>query len=225
VTLRKVVSSLSRDRRQSRPKVAITFDDGYFDNYQYAYPLLVRNAVPATFFLTVGLLEGDPKVVERFGSLRQAQKKEIEPLAWDQVQEMSEAGMEVGCHTYSHRNLAFLQGSELEFELRNAKEIMEKRLEQEIAGLAYPFGKPRRHFNKTTVEEAQNAGYQYGAAVCLRGVKDGDLPWALPRFLVTEDSLEVLSSKINGAWDLLGYSQERTPLWLARLISPKDFSV
>jgi peptidoglycan/xylan/chitin deacetylase (PgdA/CDA1 family) len=225
VTLCQLLSSLSRDTRQSRVKVAITFDDGYVDNYEHAFPLLTKYDLTATFFLTVGLLERDTQVLDRFQSLRQIDRREVEPLGWQHVREMQKAGMEIGSHTYSHPNLAFLDHRKLERELKNAKEIMEDRLGQQVAALAYPFGKPRRHFNATTIEEAQNAGYQYAAAVCFRGVQGQDSRWALPRFFVTGDSVDVLSNKINGAWDILGYFQERSPLWLARLVSPKDFSV
>src|SRR5690348_14461190 len=40
----------------SRPTVAITFDDGYLDNFEYAFPLLAKHRLTATFFVTVGLL-------------------------------------------------------------------------------------------------------------------------------------------------------------------------
>jgi len=38
--------------------VLITFDDGYLDNYQLALPVLRRHAVPATFFITTGFIDG-----------------------------------------------------------------------------------------------------------------------------------------------------------------------
>ena len=37
--------------------VVISFDDGYEDNYRYAFPVLRQNCVPAIIFLTVGPIE------------------------------------------------------------------------------------------------------------------------------------------------------------------------
>jgi len=40
----------------TEPTVVITFDDGYKDNYDNAYPLLRRYDLPATIYLTAGLI-------------------------------------------------------------------------------------------------------------------------------------------------------------------------
>ena len=50
-TLDDVMQLLSGERRLTEPQVLITFDDGYIDNYQLAYPVLRRHAVQGVFFL------------------------------------------------------------------------------------------------------------------------------------------------------------------------------
>ncbi|MBW4933399.1 polysaccharide deacetylase family protein [Marinobacter sp. F4206] len=48
-----------RQRNEALPKlaVALTFDDGWRDNFQYAYPILETENVPATVFLVTQLLD------------------------------------------------------------------------------------------------------------------------------------------------------------------------
>ncbi len=203
-------------RKTKRPVVSITFDDGFADNYEHAFPLLQRYGVQATFFLTAGFLEKDPTVLERFQTLYQLPADQIRPLEWSHVREMRRAGMEFGAHSYSHLNLAKLRASAAETDLRQAKDVLEERLAERITLMAYPFGKPRRHFTNQTVNLVAKAGYEFAAAIICRRVRALDSPLVIPRFYVMQDGLTTLIEKTSGAWDLMGYWQERLPVALSK---------
>jgi peptidoglycan/xylan/chitin deacetylase (PgdA/CDA1 family) len=53
-TLDEVVGLLSGAERLTEPRILITFDDGYMDNFQLAYPILRRHGVQGVFFLPTG---------------------------------------------------------------------------------------------------------------------------------------------------------------------------
>lgn len=52
-------AELLRKEKIYRPTAAITFDDGLQNNYDFAYPILREEELPATLFLTTGLLNSD----------------------------------------------------------------------------------------------------------------------------------------------------------------------
>jgi peptidoglycan/xylan/chitin deacetylase (PgdA/CDA1 family) len=51
VPLAHVVEERSNDRQQGKRRCALTFDDGWQDFYEHAYPVLKAHAAPATVFL------------------------------------------------------------------------------------------------------------------------------------------------------------------------------
>lgn len=50
-TVSDAASRLARDEPVSKPLLALSFDDGQWDNLAYAHPVLARHGVPATFYI------------------------------------------------------------------------------------------------------------------------------------------------------------------------------
>jgi peptidoglycan/xylan/chitin deacetylase (PgdA/CDA1 family) len=207
----------------SRPAVALTFDDGYRDNHTHALPLLEAAGARATFFVTAGLLERDSDVVARMAALRKASVPEVEGMSWAEARELVAAGHEVGSHTWSHPVLAMLGAEEAKDELRRSKSAIEEKLERTVTSMAYPFGKPNRHFTAETERLVGETGHTSAAAVLFRRVLGRDSPLRIPRFFATQDSIDVLAGKVRGRWDWLGAWQEHAPRWVARHVSPADY--
>lgn len=57
VTMERVAQFAKEGRRLPPRSVAVTFDDGYADNYDVALPVLSRYGVPATFYIMVNAVE------------------------------------------------------------------------------------------------------------------------------------------------------------------------
>jgi peptidoglycan/xylan/chitin deacetylase (PgdA/CDA1 family) len=219
IRLEEALAVASRPRR-TRPAVAITFDDGYEDVHEFGLPVLARLDIPATFFLTVGLADGDPAVLSRMAALQGASLDDVAGLSWGQILEMRDAGMAFGSHGVSHVNLARAPEATVRFEATTSKDRLEERLGKEVICFAYPFGKPKYHFTSRTMQLVASSGYRFAGTVHFRGVRRADDPMAIPRFAVTMDSVEMLEAKVAGRLDFVGLYQTYTPAWAGRIISP-----
>jgi hypothetical protein len=97
-----------------RINVLITFDDGFINNYEYVFPILVKHGLKATFFLIVDCLEAESTrvIAERYSRATEEARTEYRTVSLSQIQEMMAAGMTFGSHTFSHTDLAQTEWAE-----------------------------------------------------------------------------------------------------------------
>jgi peptidoglycan/xylan/chitin deacetylase (PgdA/CDA1 family) len=109
-------------------------------------------------------------------------------LNWDEIRDMSAAGIEFGSHTASHRCLSRLSRTDLEHELRHSKQRIEQETGKPVAALAYPFG-GRSAFNREVVEVARSLGYRLATTYVpgVNRIRSSD-PFALLRQHVERDT-------------------------------------
>jgi len=123
--------------------VWVTFDDGYRDNFIHAYPVLKEFKVPATFFISTGLINHSPKALVDLKTTLGIDTEKAQNLfmSWEQIRELSDQGFFIGGHTRSHRILTTLEGGQIEEEIVQCKQEIEKRIGRPIYSFAYPHGK------------------------------------------------------------------------------------
>ena len=142
--------------------VSITFDDGYLDNYNHAFPVLEKYQLKATIFLISDYVNTYPNY-----------------LTWSAVQDMQQSGLiDFESHTLSHEELTKAPSlDEAKHQLTGSKQAIEWNLGKPVRFIAYPCGE----YNEDIEQATKDAGYRAAFTVNYGLAEPGEDPFILDR--------------------------------------------
>jgi len=125
------------DVRSTPGSVAITFDDGFRNFFEHAFPVLRQYRFPATVFVVSGYCgrRNDWPTQPKSSGIPSA-----ELMSWSEVEEISRSGIDIGSHTATHPRMGALAPAEIEAELSTSRDAIEQRTGKPVRTLAYPYG-------------------------------------------------------------------------------------
>lgn len=140
----------------------LTFDDLYLNFYEYAWPVLAECGAVATAF-AIGHLQGS-MAAPAAGGVANVVAGYGKPADNAKLRELAAAGIEIGAHSQSHREMTGLSASELREETAGCKAVLE-----DLLGCAVPsFCYPRGRFSARVEAAVAQAGF-HAACTTLRG--------------------------------------------------------
>ena len=137
-----------REHRSELPPkpIVVTFDDGYENNYLYAYPALKECGFKAVIYSI-----SDPEAT--FFNDFEFPERLLSPA---QMKELSDNGISIQGHTHSHVVLKFQTDETIERELASCKKTLEAITGRPVRHMAIPYGV----FDKRLFEIARRMGYR-----------------------------------------------------------------
>ena len=198
-----------------RKYVVLTWDDGYRDFHDNAWPILKKHGFTATMFLPTGYISNDRKSLIGKNC-----------LTWDEVTTLAGEGASFGAHTVSHvqlyelyktaskqSNMSFLRRQEsietmatIDYELRASKQAIEEKLGRPVDQYSYAYAFPEQDQKFVDIygKALKREGYRSAVSTRIGTAKRGDSLYTLKRIPVnSHDDDGFLQAKLEGGYDWL----------------------
>ncbi|MCW8896106.1 polysaccharide deacetylase family protein [Sulfurimonas sp.] len=125
--------------------ICLTFDDGFYNFYEYVFPLLKELNLKAILAVPTKFILDDTNIQkkDRLAIMHDDTYSHIDQApfcTFKELKEMSESGhVKIASHSHSHTNLSTCDN--LKYELQKSKQILEEKLSIKCDSLIFPYGK------------------------------------------------------------------------------------
>lgn len=158
---------------------AITFDDGFRNNYENALPVLTEFGFTATNYFVANQIGGSNVWDQALGV-------PLTPcMSLAQMREWAALGHEVGAHTLDHANLEKTPDEEARRQIKHSKTMLEDMLGSEVTNFAYPYGANHQIHR----DMCRDAGFETATTTVRGRARLNDDPFGIPRVYIRRRDL------------------------------------
>lgn len=173
---------LDRGEKIPPESVIITFDDGYKNNYENAFPVLREFDFKAVIYVVVNAVGRDNFWHDPSSETR------VPMLSWAEISEMESEGMEFGSHTMNHAKLSRIPVEKVAEELRESRRILAEKLRNPLISFANPYGDGQDDVKIQNM--IREAGYRWAVSVHQGKADLAAEPYRLRRLFVRGDDTD-----------------------------------
>jgi peptidoglycan/xylan/chitin deacetylase (PgdA/CDA1 family) len=188
ISLDQWAMSIDAKRGPAIQPVIITFDDGYEDFIDNAWPLLEREGFTATLFVVTDYVGGTAdwdKDITR--------SRPLSLMNWEHLRYLRAHGVDIQSHTATHRDLLTLSQDEVMREAIKAQQSLFQNLGIEPHSIAFPYGRT----NPQVAAAFCQSGYRIGLNTTGRKSRLGDSLMDLPRIQIdADDDISSFTNKV-----------------------------
>jgi peptidoglycan/xylan/chitin deacetylase (PgdA/CDA1 family) len=121
--------------------ILLTFDDGFINNYEIVFPILLEFKISAYFFIISDYVEtGDIPLFMHKRYLNSDKLSEFKTININQMREMLKKGMNIGSHSLFHNEFSKMSVSDSVQNAKQSKQYLEKMLGTSVECFAFPWG-------------------------------------------------------------------------------------
>ncbi len=149
ISLSELINRIRAGTTQTEKNLVLTFDDGYKNNFEVAYPILERYGFTATIFTATSFIGG------RCSWTKHKTIPELPMMRWKEIEHLHHNCFDIQPHSSTHPYLTELTDDKACQEIIASKQKLERRLGKLCDVFCYPYG----DFDERIIALVQEAGF------------------------------------------------------------------
>jgi len=183
ISYKDFIDFLFKDKKLPKKAVLLTFDDGYLDNFIYAYPILKKYKIPAAIFIITGYIKKDfinRKELPYFKPHKELNKTPDKNLFLNtkEIEIMKKSGLiEFDSHTVTHFVCKDKKYEDIYKEMIDSYKFIYDIEKKEYYGFCWPRGA----FDDIALKAIKNSPYSFAFSTIDGAFFKGDNIYTIKR--------------------------------------------